>query len=262
MWRAAWTSPPPVAELEAQLTGPAGPFSHFFWVHHETTTGLLNPLRDYGLVCRKHGVTTLVDAMSSFAGLPLIWGDEPIDGFASSANKCLQGMAGVTFVVARKAVLKASEGCVRSVALSLHRHEKSLAVGGQFPFTPPVQVLYALAQAVKETLVETVPVRAARYRSCYETMLAGMEKLGFEALLPRIWHSGLLTAFRTPAWPQFSFDALHDFLYERGITLYPGKLPGTDTFRVANIGALTPDDLTVFVREVEKFLAQTPRRAM
>jgi hypothetical protein len=112
----------------------------------------------------------------------------------------------------------------------------------------------ARPQALEETLAETVPVRAARYQACYEVMLAGMERLGFQALLPRPLHSGLLTAFHTPARPGFTFDRLHDFLYARGITLYPGKLPGTDTFRVANIGALTPTDLATFVAAVEEFL--------
>lgn len=254
VWSVPWTSRPTAEELATQLKGPAGPFTHAFWVHHETTTGLLNPLREYGEVCRAHGVTSIVDAMSSFAGLDFSLGDEPIDFAMSSANKCLQGMPGISFVIARRSALAASAGVFRSVSLDLHRHEKSESAGGQFPFTPPVQVVYALARALQETLNETIPVRAKRYRACYEVMLAGMEKLGFEALLPRELHSGLLTAFRTPSWPGFSFEALHDFLYVRGITLYPGKLPGTDTFRVANIGALQPSDLDAFVAEVGKFL--------
>ncbi len=253
IWRVAWTVRPEPAELAAQLAGAAGPFTHAFWVHHETTTGMLNPLRAYGEVCRAHGVSSIVDAMSSFAGVPLALRDEPVDFLLSSANKCLQGLPGISFVLARRTALAASAGTARSLALDLHRHEHALA-GGQFPFTPPVQVVYALAQALAETRAETVPARAARYRACYDTMLAGLEALGFEPLLPRPLHSGLLTAFRTPAWPGFTFAALHDFLYARGITLYPGKLPGTDTFRVANIGALTPDDLHGFVAAVKEFL--------
>jgi 2-aminoethylphosphonate aminotransferase len=254
VWRVPWTESPGAAELAAQLDGPGGPFTHAFWVHHETTTGLLNPLRAYGAVCRERGVISLVDAMSSFAGLPLALRHEPIDVLIGSANKCLQGMAGVTFVLARRTALAAGGGVRRSVALDLARHERSLAAGGQFPFTPPVQVVYALAQALRETREETVAVRAARYRACYDTLLAGMEGLGFAPLLPRPLHSGLLTAFLTPPWPGFSFPALHDHLYRRDITLYPGKLPGTDTFRVANIGALVPADLAAFVSEVGKFL--------
>jgi 2-aminoethylphosphonate-pyruvate transaminase len=254
VWEMPWTVRPDPAALAAELDGPGGPFTHAFWVHHETTTGLLNPLRAYGAVCRAQGVTTIVDGMSSFAGLPLALRDEPVDLLISSANKCLQGMPGVSFVLARRAALAASAGIRRSVALDLHRLEGSLAAGGQFLFTPPVQVVHALARALTETLAETVAGRAARYRACYETMLAGMENLGFAPLLPRALHSGLLTAFCTPSWPRFSFAALHDHLYARGITLYPGKLPGADTFRVANMGALVPADLAAFVAEVGRFL--------
>ena len=254
VWRVPWIVSPRPEELAAELDGPAGPFTHAFWVHHETTTGMLNPLRAYGEVCRARGVRTIVDAMSSFAGLPLTLRDEPVDFLISSANKCLQGLPGISFVLARREALAASAGTARSVALNLHRHESNLAPGGQFPFTPPVHVVYALAAALQETLAETVVARAARYRSCYEVMLAGMESLGFTALLPRPLHSGLLTAFLLPAWPGFTFERLHDHLYARDVTLYPGKLPGTDTFRVANIGALTPDDLRGFVAAVKDFL--------
>lgn len=253
VWRVPWTERPAPAEFAAQLDGAAGPFTHVFWVHHETTTGLLNPLADYGAECRARGVVSIVDAMSSFAGVPLVLAETPVDFLLSSANKCLQGMPGISFVIGPGAAIAAAAPHARSYALGLARHEAALAAG-QFPFTPPVQVVYALARALEETLAETVPARAARYRACYETMLAGMTASGFEPLLPRELHSGLLTAFRVPAWPGFTFRRLHDYLYARGITLYPGKLPGTDTFRVANIGALVPDDLRAFAGAVADFL--------
>jgi 2-aminoethylphosphonate aminotransferase len=253
VWRVSWTDRPSADAFAAQLDSAAGPFTHAFWVHHETTTGLLNHLEAYGAACRARGVVSIVDAMSSFAGLPLTLRTLPVDFLLSSANKCLQGMAGVSFVLGSRALIARSAGVGRSYALNLARHERSLATG-QFPFTPPVQVVYALARALEETLAETVVARAARYRACYDVMLSGMERLGFAALLPKPLHSGLLTAFVTPTWPGFSFERLHDYLFARGITLYPGKLPGADTFRVANIGALTPDDLTAFVAEVQNFL--------
>lgn len=249
VWRLLWTAQPGPAEFAARLD--AGRFTHAFWVHHETTTGMLNPLAAYGAACRARGVVSIVDAMSSFAGLDFALRDLPVDFIISSANKCLQGMAGVSFVIGPRASVATS--AARGYALDLARHERSLATG-QFPFTPPVQVVYALAAALRETLAETVPARAARYRACHEMMLAGMERLGFAPLLPRPLHSGLLTAFHTPAWPGFTFEKLHDHLFARDITLYPGKLPGTDTFRVATIGALTPGDLTAFVAAVENFL--------
>jgi 2-aminoethylphosphonate aminotransferase len=253
VWRVPWTTRPEPAAWAAQLDGKNGPFTHAFWVHHETTTGLLNPFGEYGAACRARGVVSIADAMSSFAGVPLSLRAEPVDFLLSSANKCLQGMPGVSLVIGRRAAIAASAANGRTYALNLARHERSLAEG-QFPFTPPVQVVYALARALEETLAETVAARAARYRACYEVMLAGLLALGFEPLLPRELHSGLLTAFHTPVWPGFTFARLHDFLYARDITLYPGRLPGADTFRVANLGAITPDDLRTFVAAVREFL--------
>ena len=251
VWRLPWTDQPTPADLEARLH--AERFTHVFWVHHETTTGMLNPFRAFGAVCRARGVTSIVDMMSSFAGVPMTLRDEPVDFILSSANKCLQGMAGISFVIGPRAAVTASGAWARGYSLSLPRTEKALA-GGQFPFTPPVQVLYALAQAIEETLQETVPVRAGRYQQCHERMLSGLTRLGFEPLLPPAVRSGLLTAFKLPSWPGFTFDGLHDYLYERRITLYPGKIPGTDTFRVATIGALQPSDLDQFVAHVNDFL--------
>ena len=253
VWRVPWTERPSSAAFAEHLAGAAGPFTHAFWVHHETTTGLLNPLASYGEECRSRGVVSIVDAMSSFAGVPLVMNETPVDFILSSANKCLQGMPGVSFVIGPRQAIKASAPHARSYALSLARHEECLMTG-QFPFTPPVQVIYALARALEETLIETVASRAARYQACYQVMLAGLTGLGFAALLPRPLHSGLLTAFHTPTWPDFTFERLHDYLFARDITLYPGKLPGTDTFRVANIGDLTPQDLRVMVGAVNDFL--------
>lgn len=253
VWRVPWTERPTAAEFAAQLAGPGGPFTHAFWVHHETTTGLLNPLRDYGALCRARGVVSIVDLMSSFAGVNVSLRAEPVDFVLSSANKCLQGLPGISFVIGPRQAITASAAVGRTFTLNLERHERSLA-DGQFPFTAPVQVVYALAQALKETLAETVPARAARYQACYHVMLDGMTALGFQPLLPAELHSGLLTAFHTPTWPGFTFERLHDFLFARDITLYPGKLPGTDTFRVANIGALTPDDLRTFLAAVKNYL--------
>jgi 2-aminoethylphosphonate-pyruvate transaminase len=253
VWRLPWTERPSQVEFAARLDGPAGRFSHAFWVHHETTTGMLNPLAELARECRARGVVSMVDMMSSFAGVPWRKRDSAVDFVIGSANKCLQGMPGVSFVIGPGALIAASAATGRGYALNLARHERSLA-SGQFPFTPPVQVVYALTCALGETVAETVAGRAARYRACHDLMLAGMEGLGFKPLLPAEWHSGLLTAFHTPDWPGFTFERLHDHLFARGYTLYPGKLPGTDTFRVANIGALTPADLAGFIAETRAFL--------
>ena len=262
VWRVPWTERPSAEEFAAQLDALDGKCTHAFWVHHETTTGLINPLDEFGAACRERGIVSIVDAMSSFAGVPLVLGDVPVDFLLSSANKCLQGMPGIAFVLARRAPLAAAaaQKIARSVALDLHRHVQAEDVGGQFPFTPPVQVLYALDRALDETLAEGVPARAARYAVCHAAMLAGMEALGFEPLLPTALRSGLLTAFLTPTWPGYSFDSFHDFLFARGITLYPGKVPGADTFRVATIGALVPADIEIFLAATRAWIGTLQHR--
>ncbi len=261
VWHLPWTARPSPGELSAQLDGPGGPFTHLFWVHHETTTGLLNPLRSFGRLCAARGIVSIVDAMSSFGGMPLSLRADRIDFVISSANKCLEGMPGISFVIGRTGGIAQSANAGRIYSLNLWRHWSAQEQTRQFPFTPPVQVLYALDRALDEALTETVAARSARYRRCYETMLDGMLALGFEPLLPRELQSGLLTAFRVPDAREFSFSDFHDFLYARGITLYPGKLPGTETFRVANLGALTLDDLRSFLAATRDYLAKRGIRA-
>ncbi|AOS46127.1 2-aminoethylphosphonate--pyruvate transaminase [Lacunisphaera limnophila] len=251
VWSLPWTVCPSPVEFAARIT--AGRFTHAFWVHHETTTGMLTPLAEYGRICRSCGVVSIVDAMSSFAGLPISLREDAVDFIISSANKCLQGMPGVSFVLGPQELIERSSAIGRTYTLNLARHEASL-INGQFPFTPPVQVLYAMACALQETLTETVAARAARYRACYSVMLDGMEQLGFRTVLPKALHSQLLTAFHSHDAPGFSFEQLHDYLYARDITLYPGKLRHEKSFRVANIGALTPHDMRGFIAAVREYL--------
>jgi 2-aminoethylphosphonate-pyruvate transaminase len=253
VWHLPWTERPPLDQLRARLDR-SGPFTHLFWVHHETTTGLLNPLRSICRLCAERGIVSIVDAMSSLGGLPLSLRNDGIDFVISSANKCLEGMPGISFVIGPTALIADSVSIGRTYALNLWRHWSAQEKTAQFPFTPPVQVLYVLDQALDHALIETIAARAARYHACYRVMLDGMISLGFEPLLPRELHSGLLTAFRLPSWTGFSFIDFHDFLYARGITLYPGKLPGVETFRVANIGALSADDLQTFVDAARMYL--------
>lgn len=255
-WRLPWTRRPCAEEFAEELSRTG--CTHVFWVHHETTTGLLNPLAEWGALCRARGVVSLVDAMSSFAGLDVDWAASAVDVVISSANKCLQGMPGVSFVLGPRDLF-AAPGPARSVALDLRRHLRTLDEEGQFPFTPPVHVVYALERALEETLAEGVTARAARYRANHETLVAGMAALGFETLLPADLHSGLLTAYRMPAWPGFSFTGFHDWLYARDITVYPGKLAGADTFRVAVIGDLRPSDIRLFLDATRAYLADRVR---
>ena len=222
--------------------------THLFFVHHETTTGLLNPLLPLALSCKQRGITTIVDAVSSYAGLPIDLQSAPIDFLFSSSNKCVQGFAGLGLVLARRASLLATERFPRrGVYLNLFDNWKAQEADGQCLFTPPVQVIYALDAALDELFEETPAKRYARYAACYETLMRGMDALGMRALLPREVHCKLLTAFLDPTLPGYDFDAMHDYLFARDITIYPGKLGDKNTFRIANIGALQPADIERFL---------------
>lgn len=247
--------PPLLSELEAALVGAKGTISHVSVVHHETTTGLLNPVRECAAVARKYGADVIVDAMSSYAGIPMDIRDSGIDYLISSANKCLQGMPGISFAICRRDALdRAAAVAPRSVYLSLVQQYRAGAQGGEARFTPPVQLFYALRQALREYFFETGERRYRRYIDCYRELLSGMKRLGLQPFLPENLHSGLLTSFVEPDHPNYSFDAMHDELFEKGFTIYPGKVATKHTFRLANIGAIEVPDIQAFLHVLEAHL--------
>lgn len=225
-------------------------------VHHETSTGMLNPVPELARLCRARGVETIVDAMSSYAGMPIDVAALGIDFLASSSNKCIQGMAGLGFVVCRKARLDAMRHVPgRSYYLSMAEQHRFLEKSGQMQFTPPVQVVYALDQALSEFFAEGgAEARHARYVRNWEALDSGMLRLGFRRLLPDAILSRILTAYIEPDHPRYSFDAMHDRLYLRGFTIYPGKGAQQNTFRLANMGDVTPDDMRNFVVAMQETL--------
>lgn len=243
-------------DLEAALADRPSGMGHLAIVHHETTTGLLNDLAAVGALCRRHGVQLLVDAMSSFAAVPIDMAAANIAGLAASANKNLQGMAGASFVIARaEALATARQHPPRSLYFDLAAEEAYFSSHGQMRFTAPVQALYALRQALDETLAETVAVRRQRYDESWTILIDGLDARGFIPLVPRELQSHLITAVDAGNIRGFEFDQLHDYLFARGITIYPGKLPGRETFRIANIGAIDRSDITLFLEHLDGFLA-------
>jgi 2-aminoethylphosphonate aminotransferase len=224
-------------------------------VHHETTTGMLNPLRAMGRVARQAGCSYAVDAVSSFAGVPIDIRKDGVDFLVSTSNKCIQGMAGIAFVVCRKAALEKIKAYPRrSVYLSLYDQYDYFRRHGQMRFTPPVQVVYALRQAVREYRREGGRNRYRRYTTNWKLMKTGLARLGFRFLLPAEHESHILTTVLEPENPKFSFEAMHDQLLRQGFTIYPGKLGGQKTFRLANMGDLHPRDIARFLAALEKVL--------
>lgn len=225
--------------------------THVAVVHCETTTGILNPIEAIGAVAKKHGKVFVVDAMSSFGAMPIDFERTAIDFLISSANKCVEGVPGFSFVLCRRAKLLACEGFARSLSLDLLGQLKGFEKNGQFRYTPPTHAVLAFSQALSELEQEGgVTARGARYRRNHETLLAGMRELGFRVFLPAAVQSYIITAFHTPADPQFSFETFYRKLSDRGFIIYPGKLTKVDTFRIGNIGRLFPTDLEQLVQAV------------
>ncbi|MGV3724188.1 MAG: 2-aminoethylphosphonate aminotransferase [Actinomycetota bacterium] len=244
-----WTEAPrPEDVAKAFADDPA--LSHLAVVHHETTTGLLNPVEALARACKEHGRGIIVDAMSSFAGEPLNVRELDIDYMISSSNKCLQGMAGLSFVVGKRTELeKLASIPPRSVYLNLYNQWQAEEADNT-PFTPAIQIFFALRQAIVETRQEGLVNRFSRYRDCAATLRAGMEALGLQMIVAPEWRSNTLTTFRLPEG--VGYDALHDAMKRRGYVIYAGQGDlKTWTFRIANLGTLTPDDMRGVVAAVE-----------
>ncbi len=235
------TTPVPAGDVDRALA--ADPqVSHVAVVHHETTTGLLNPVVEVAAAAARHGRRVLVDAMSSLFGEPLDVAAPGIDFIMASANKCLQGIPGISFVLARRIALDALSGQpARSVYLDLYSHYASQEQDNT-PFTPAVQVLHAMREALLELEKETVAARIARYAENARVLRRGMAALGFEILVPEDARSNILTTFRLR--PGLAYGPLHDAMKRRGYIIYAGQGDiRTYAFRVSNMGTLTPRDM-------------------
>jgi 2-aminoethylphosphonate-pyruvate transaminase len=244
---------PDTQEIKAKLL--EGKYSHFAIVYHETTTGLLNPVPELCSFCRENSITTIVDAVSAFAAIPINMDLDCIDFMASTSNKNIQGMAGIAFVFCRKEALeKIKDYPMRNYYLNLWDQYQHFKKTKQTRFTPPVQAFYALRQAIIEAKLETIPKRYARYSDCWRLLIAAVKKMGLSLLVPEAAQSRLITAIIDPASPNYSFEALHDLARSSGFTIYPGKLSGANTFRIANIGDIQPAEMAAFIKILESYM--------
>ncbi|MBC7713266.1 MAG: 2-aminoethylphosphonate--pyruvate transaminase [Rhizobacter sp.] len=240
--------------LEKLIQSHQKELSHVAFIHHETTVGILNPLKEICVLSHKYNLENIVDAMSSFAGMDINVERDQVDYLVSSSNKCIQGMAGISFVIARLVNLKMTAPIKRNFYFNLLANYEYLNKNKQFLFTPPVQTLYALRQAVTEYFNEGAENRFKRYSSMYEIMKKRVKELGFEFLVEEKHHAKLLTAILDPKSPNYSFNEMHDYLIERGFTIYPGKVGSINTFRLSNIGEIYPADIEAFLKVFEEYL--------
>jgi 2-aminoethylphosphonate-pyruvate transaminase len=254
------------AAVERALTeNPA--ITHVALVHCETTSGLLNPLAAIAAVVARQRRAFIVDAMSSFGALPLDLRETPITTVLASSNKCLEGVPGIAFALVEATAIARAKGVAPSLSLDLHDQWRGFESNGQWRFTPPVQVVAALVEALRLLEAEGgVAARAARYTANFRTLAVGMVRLGFRLFLDDSIQAPIIATFRTPSDPRFRFDDLYAALAARGFIIYPGKLTRAQSFRIGCIGALAPEDFERLVAAIgdimtELGLAATPAAA-
>jgi 2-aminoethylphosphonate-pyruvate transaminase len=235
-----------------------GRITHVGLVHCETTTGLLNPAAEVGEVVRRHGRVFLVDAMSSFGGIPLTMEGLGAHYLISSSNKCIQGVPGFGLVVAERGRLEGTRGWARSLSLDLFDQWREMEEkGGKWRFTSPTHVVRAFAQALDELDAEGgVAARHARYRENHRRLVAGMEAAGFRCLLPPAVRSPIITAFHEPDVPGFTFERFYAALKARRYVIYPGKVSRAATFRIGTIGHVFPEDIDDLTRNVAEVMRE------
>ncbi len=218
--------------------------THVAAVHCETTTGILNPVHEIGAVVREAGRIYIVDAMSSFGAIPIDFERAGIHYLISSANKCLEGVPGFSFVLCLRSALMSSEGHARSLSLDLLGQLRGFEKNKQFRYTPPTHSILAFDQALAEFFQEGgVEARGARYAANHRVLLEGMFRLGFRSYLPPSVQSYIITSFIFPTDERFQFPEFYRRLSDRGYIIYPGKISQADTFRIGSIGRVFESDM-------------------
>lgn len=225
--------------------------THVAIVHCETTTGILNPLEEIAHLVKMYGKKLIVDAMSSFGGIPLDVHQLGIDFLISSANKCIQGVPGFGFIIARRSELMYCKGVSKSLSLDIYDQWETMEKGhGKWRFTSPTHVVRAFKQAMEELGAEGgVEARHNRYCRNHDTLVQGMRSLGFRTLLPDEFQSPIITSFYYPH-ENFDFKSFYTQLKQSGFVIYPGKISQADTFRIGNIGDVYPEDFNRLITAI------------
>ncbi|MDB5408900.1 MAG: 2-aminoethylphosphonate--pyruvate transaminase [Rhodospirillales bacterium] len=243
----------PVVVERALIDCPA--ITHLALVHCETTSGLLNPLEAVATIAARHKKPLLLDAMSSFGALPLDLGGTVVAALLASSNKCLESVPGIAFALIERSLIARAKGVAPSLSLDLFDQWRGLESNGQWRFTPPVQVVAALLEALRALEVEGGPrARARRYAANFRTLAEGMQRLGFRLFLDPSVQAPIIATFHAPGDERFRFDAFYAALAKRGFIIYPGKLTGNASFRIGCIGALEPADFEQLVAAIASVL--------
>ncbi len=249
-------TPPDLGALEVALKASAD-ITHVLAVHCETTSGILNPIADIARITQENGRRLVVDAMSAFGALPLDAKEVPFDGLMASSNKCLEGVPGMGFAIIRQSALEGAQGNAHALSLDLYDQWQAMEINGQWRFTPPTHVIFALDAALDQFDAEGgVEGRHRRYGANCKILVDGMREMGFETLLRDHLQAPVIVTFKIPADPAFDFQAFYDALGRRGYVIYPGKLTVAPSFRIGCIGHLGGDDMKGALDAVSKTIKE------
>lgn len=228
-----------------------------YTTHHETGTGLLNPIREIGELSHRYGATFVVDTTSSLGMIPFDMEKDNVDFCMASAQKGLMAMTGLSFIIGNEDIIKRSKDYpTRSYYCNLYLQYDYFEKTGEMHFTPPVQTVYATRQALKEYFEEGEENKFARHRRVFEAIHKGIADLGLQYVIKREWQSGLVVSVLYPDDPNFCFEKVHDYCYERGFTIYPGKISTTNTFRLCALGAIEVGDIERFFEVLKGFIKE------
>ena len=231
--------------------------------HNETGTGILNPIREIGALAHKYGAIFTVDTTSTYAMRPINIEEDNIDFCMASAQKGLMAMTGLSFVVGNRAIIEKSKDYPkRSYYCNLFLQYDCFEKTGEMHFTPTVQTIYATLQGIKEYWAEGEEGKWARHTRVFNAINEGLDKLGFKQVIKPEWRTGLVSTAIYPDDPNWSFEKVHDYCYERGFTIYPGKISSTNTFRLCALGAIDVKDIedffVVFEEALKTYNVQIP----
>lgn len=247
----------PSAEKVAAILKEDPEITHVSMVHSETTSGILNDIASVAKAVKAAGKTFIVDAMSSFGGVDIPVGELGIDFIISSANKCIQGVPGFSFIICNREKLMESKGKARSLSLDLYDQWKTMDKDGKWRFTSPTHVVLAFAQALKEMEEEGgIPARAKRYAENNRLLIEKMAEMGIRPYIDSAHQGPIITTFFYPENHHFSFQEMYRYIKDRGYAIYPGKVTDADTFRIGNIGEIYKEDIEKVCDIIKEFLAQ------
>jgi len=248
---------PPRGDEVAQILADDPSITHVVAIHCETSSGILNPISEISEATYAAGRKLLIDSMSAFGAIPLDVGQIRYEALVSSANKCIEGVPGFGFIIARKSELEAAKGNSHSLCLDAHAQWAHMNKSGQWRFTPPTHVVAAFLEALRAHQAEGgVAARGARYERNRDVMVEGMRELGFETLLKDRWLSPIIVTFFSPADPHFVFARFYELMKAKGFIIYPGKLTVVDSFRIGCIGQMDEHVMRQVVQAAGETLAE------